>query len=250
MLKTVNASATASSRLSAFHSPCHSVLTPNSDNYSQRNMAKEPHKHNALRRPSPINPEPATSIVQSSLLCKSLYINTDDELTHSFSSFSSPESFDSDNDFLLPDSPNALTICNSEISPLLKSCETLSKNKVISPSAHSRLSPNREIQSQLDRESVSPVSSAFSSGISSNPPKKFTKKMKRPPSPDKMEKSFLKLTSVVSSHLENKTQNVISFDVTDEDDIFAKAVACQLRKVSEPKKSEIKGQIMKILYDL
>lgn len=255
MSKTVNASATAAStspsKLSAFHSPTHSVLTSDSDNYSQRNAAKEPYKYNAQRKPSPINPEPAkiTSIAHSLELCKPLYINTEDKLilTHSLSSFS-PESVDSDYDFPFPNSPDTLTTPNNEISSLLESSE-ISNNEIISPATHSRILSNRQILPQFDRES--PASSvASSSGISSNAPRRFTKKLKRASSPDKIEESFLKLTSVVSSHLESKPQNVMSFDVTDEDDIFAKSVACQLRKISEPKKSGIKGQIMKILYKL
>jgi len=66
-LRTVNASSEiASTNLStpsAFHSSSYSVTTfcsNNSDNsYSQKNMAKEPHKHNKLKRPFPINSEPA-----------------------------------------------------------------------------------------------------------------------------------------------------------------------------------------------
>jgi len=85
----------------------------------------------------------------------------------------------------------------------------------------------------------------------SNVPKRFTKKIKHESSTDnKVEASFLRLSSVVSTHLESKNKNVISPDVTDEDDIFAKLVTCQLKKILEPQKSTIKGQIMKILYDL
>ena len=69
-------------------------------------------------------------------------------------------------------------------------------------------------------------------------------------SPDKMEQSFLKLTSAVSTHLENKNPNVTLPDMTDEDDIFAKTVACQLKKILEPEKTKMKGQLMKILFDL
>lgn len=82
-LRTVNASSEiASTNLStpsAFHSSSYSVTTfcsnnsdnsnnsdiinnsnNNSDNsYSQKNMAKEPHKHNKLKRPFPINSESA-----------------------------------------------------------------------------------------------------------------------------------------------------------------------------------------------
>lgn len=54
---------------------------------------------------------------------------------------------------------------------------------------------------------------------------------------------------MVSAHLEKKSENK-SFDITDEDEIFAKAIACQLKKISEPQKSQLKGQLMKVLYNL
>ncbi|XP_071555011.1 uncharacterized protein [Temnothorax nylanderi] len=115
--------------------------------------------------------------------------------------------------------------------------ETLTKNKAISPAARSP--PNRKILSQLDRKSVLPALSLDpSSSMLSDAPNRFTKKIKRTSSPDKIEQSFLKLSSISLS------------DTSDEDDIFAKAVACQLRKMSEPQKSQLKGQIMKILYNL
>lgn len=85
--------------------------------------------------------------------------------------------------------------------------------------------------------------------MSLNSPKRFTKKIKCTSSADKLEESFFKLTSVVSSHLEKKSENK-SFDITDEDEIFAKAIACQLKKISEPQKSQLKGQLMKVLYNL
>jgi len=52
--------------------------------------------------------------------------------------------------------------------------------------------------------------------MSLNSPKRFTKKIKCTSSADKLEESFFKLTSVVSSHLEKKSENK-SFDITDEE---------------------------------
>jgi len=49
--------------------------------------------------------------------------------------------------------------------------------------------------------------------------------------------------------LENKNPNVTLPDTIDEDDIFAKTIACQLKKKTEPEKTKIKGQLMKILFD-
>ncbi|XP_019888561.1 uncharacterized protein LOC105277873 isoform X2 [Ooceraea biroi] len=120
----------------------------------------------------------------------------------------------------------------------------LKNRKLVSPLAHSKSSCKRKILSELNEESLD----------SSSPklpqlPKRLTKKTKGTSSEDRMEESFLKLTSVVSSHLENKTPNIL-YDITNEDDIFAKAVACQLKKIMEPVRSRMKGQIMKILYDL
>lgn len=43
-----------------------------------------------------------------------------------------------------------------------------------------------------------------------------------------MDESFFKLTSVVS--LRKKTQNAVTFDLTDKDNIFAKTVACRFKK--------------------
>lgn len=173
-------------------------------------------------------------------------------------------------DFLSPPSPNALTT-NDKIFLLVEYSETLSKNKEISPAAHSRSSPNRKISSQFDQETVFSASqldreSVFSasqldrelvlssldsssSRMSLNSPKKLKKKIKCTSLADKLEESFFKLTSVVSSHLEKKYGNK-SFDIIDENEIFAKAIACQLKKILEPQKSQLKGQLMKILYDL
>jgi len=165
---------------------------------------------------------------------------------YSFNSFSSSELFDSDDDFPSSYSPDALTSYKNEFSLLEEHSETFSKNqKPVSPTAHSRSSSNRKILSELNRESLD-----SSSDISSKLPKRLTKKIKGTPSEEKMEQSLLKLTSVVSSHLENKPQNISYNNVTDEDEIFAKAVACQLKKILEPEKSQLKGQIMKILYNL
>ncbi|XP_011335226.1 uncharacterized protein LOC105277873 isoform X1 [Ooceraea biroi] len=154
------------------------------------------------------------------------------------------ESFDSDDDFPLSHCPDVLGNYNTEFSLLEHSPTVLKNRKLVSPLAHSKSSCKRKILSELNEESLD----------SSSPklpqlPKRLTKKTKGTSSEDRMEESFLKLTSVVSSHLENKTPNIL-YDITNEDDIFAKAVACQLKKIMEPVRSRMKGQIMKILYDL
>lgn len=60
---------------------------------------------------------------------------------------------------------------------------------------------------------------------------------------DKVEKSFTNLSSIVSEHLLQKEK-------MHEDDSFGCIIAYQLRKIEEPRKTEIKGKIMKILFDL
>ncbi|XP_070525070.1 uncharacterized protein [Cardiocondyla obscurior] len=166
-----------------------------------------------------------------------------------FFSFSS-ESYESDDDFL---SSMDTTITNdydfSSSSQDLQTPPTFYKPNEATGLARSEMSSVSDITSETDKKSISPALSIDSSAIVTfNVPKKFKKETKHTSSADKVEESFLKLTSVVSSHFENKTQNSISFDMTDEDDIFGKTVACQLRKISEPRKSEIKGQLMKILF--
>lgn len=59
---------------------------------------------------------------------------------------------------------------------------------------------------------------------------------------DEVEKSFINLSSIVSEHFTEKKK-------MDEDDTFGCTVAYQLRKIEEPRKTEIKGKIMKVLYD-
>ncbi|KAL0107395.1 hypothetical protein PUN28_008326 [Cardiocondyla obscurior] len=166
-----------------------------------------------------------------------------------FFSFSS-ESYESDDDFL---SSMDTTITNdydfSSSSQDLQTPPTFYKPNEATGLARSEMSSVSDITSETDKKSISPALSIDSSAIvTSNVPKRFKRETKHTSSADKVEESFLKLTSVVSSHFENKTQNSISFDMTDEDDIFGKTVACQLRKISEPRKSEIKGQLMKILF--
>ncbi|KAL0107396.1 hypothetical protein PUN28_008326 [Cardiocondyla obscurior] len=160
------------------------------------------------------------------------------------------KSYESDDDFL---SSMDTTITNdydfSSSSQDLQTPPTFYKPNEATGLARSEMSSVSDITSETDKKSISPALSIDSSAIvTSNVPKRFKRETKHTSSADKVEESFLKLTSVVSSHFENKTQNSISFDMTDEDDIFGKTVACQLRKISEPRKSEIKGQLMKILF--
>ena len=60
---------------------------------------------------------------------------------------------------------------------------------------------------------------------------------------DEVEKSFLNLSSVLPHHFLEKQQ-------MDEDDFFGNIIAHQLRKIQEPKKTELKGKLMKTLYEL
>jgi len=241
-------SSCSSSISSVLLSPSHSTLSSrNINTYNpQTNMCYR-------RRSSPKHPisesRSVTSIVIYSDLCKSLHINIADELilTHC-SSFSFLElSFDSD-DFSSSHSPDVLNSDDEISSPL----ETvLIKKKEGSPTIYSRTeSPNRKtsLSVHLDHN-LSPALSS-SSSVMSNLPKRSIKKIKHESSTDnKVEESFLRLSSAVSTHLESKNKNVISPDFTDEDDIFGKLVTCQLKKILEPQKNKIKRQIMKILYD-
>jgi len=204
------------------------------------------------RRSSPKHPVSesgsVTSIVIYSDLCKPLHINIADELilTHCFSFSSLELSLDSNDDFSPSHSPDILNSDDEISSPL----ETvLIKRKEVSPAIYSKTkSPNRKAV-HLDHN-LSPALSS-SSSVMSNLPRRSTKKIKHESSTDnKIEESFLKLSSAVSTHLESKNKNVISPDVTDKDDIFGKLVTCQLKKILEPQKSKIKGQITKILYEL
>lgn len=166
------------------------------------------------------------------------------------SSFSSSESFNSNDDF--PSSYSLDVFNNNEIlfSPS-EHTETLDRESVSSTFSFgfswlfvTNMSSKPIKRLSLDWESVSPTLSLdSSSNMPSKPSKRFTKKMKcTSPADDKVEESFLKLTSVVSLHLENKTE--------DDDEIFAKAVACRLKKILELEKTKVKGQIMKILCNL
>jgi len=84
-----------------------------------------------------------------------------------------------------------------------------------------------------------------------NIPTKLAKKVKRKfTTNDEIEDCFVKLTSAVTTHFEKKNQNTIPSEVLDEEDIFGKTVAYQLKKIAEPEKTKIKGQIIKILYNL
>lgn len=58
---------------------------------------------------------------------------------------------------------------------------------------------------------------------------------------DEVEKSFINLSSIISQHFVDKKM--------DEDDVFGSTIAYQLRKIEEPRKTELKGKIMKILYE-
>ncbi|KAL6256794.1 hypothetical protein P5V15_011733 [Pogonomyrmex californicus] len=60
---------------------------------------------------------------------------------------------------------------------------------------------------------------------------------------NEIEKSFINLSSIVTQYLLEKQK-------MDEDDFFSHTVAYQLRKIEELRKSELKGKIMKILYEL
>lgn len=117
------------------------------------------------------------------------------------------------------------------------------KRKIVS--AHSKLaSPKRETLSVIDYNTSSAASSKSSSSMSDiskeknfKVSNKFQRKIKQEsPTNDKMEESFLKLASVVSTHLESKKSNELPSDFTDEDDIFAKIIACQLKKFQNHKK--------------
>ncbi|XP_039305574.1 uncharacterized protein LOC120357860, partial [Solenopsis invicta] len=59
---------------------------------------------------------------------------------------------------------------------------------------------------------------------------------------DKVDKSFMNLSSVMSQHFSGKQK-------MDEDDVFGSTIAFQLRKIEEPRKTQLKGKIMKILYE-
>ncbi|GAB1861518.1 MADF domain-containing protein [Camponotus japonicus] len=60
---------------------------------------------------------------------------------------------------------------------------------------------------------------------------------------DEIEKSLVNLSSIVS-------RNYLEKQKMDEDDYFSQTIAHELRKRKEPKKMELKGKIMKILYEL
>lgn len=59
---------------------------------------------------------------------------------------------------------------------------------------------------------------------------------------EEIDKSFINLSSIVSQHLLEKKK-------MDEDDFFGCTVACQLWKI-ELRKTELKGKIMKTLYEI
>lgn len=60
---------------------------------------------------------------------------------------------------------------------------------------------------------------------------------------DEIEKSLVNVSSIIS-------QNYLEKQKMDEDDFFSQTIAHELRKRKEPKKMELKGKIMKILYEL
>jgi len=62
------------------------------------------------------------------------------------------------------------------------------------------------------------------------------------PEIDEVDKTFINLSSIVSKHFLDKKK-------MDEDDSFGCTIAHQLRKIDEPRKTELKGKIMKILYE-
>jgi len=60
---------------------------------------------------------------------------------------------------------------------------------------------------------------------------------------DEIEKSLVNLSSIIS-------QNYLEKQKMDEDDFFSHTIAHELHKRKEPKKMELKGKFMKILYEL
>jgi len=62
------------------------------------------------------------------------------------------------------------------------------------------------------------------------------------PEIDEVDKTFINLSSIVSEHFLDKRK-------IDEDDNFGCTIVHQLRKIDEPRKTELKGKIMKILHE-
>lgn len=267
ILKTGFTPAMEVSRSSSIHSRCSDFLS-HSHNIdipaSQKNIYNQ-------RKACTINPISAeeTSIVKH-LKLYNFFIdeNSTDEsiLTHFTFSFSSSETSLDSNEFPALHSSNELYSDNETVSSVEFS-HTL-KQKGVSPVTNLKIvSPNREIVSPTQCKKRNTLSSSLpvdspsskianSAALSahsslSNIPTKLAKKVKlKSTAGDEMEDSFVKLTSAVSTHFEKKNQNTISSEVLDEEDIFGKTVAFQLKKIAEPEKTKIKGQIMKILYNL
>jgi len=124
-----------------------------------------------------------------------IYITNELTLTRSSSSLSA-EPLDID------DFSRSLEVSNNEtelFSPF-ESSEIFNRKRKVSIG----------VQSQLTEicKSDSSSSASVDSSSSSHLPIRLKKKMRRK-SPDKMEESFFKLTSAVSTHLENKNPNVV-----------------------------------------
>ncbi|XP_024884730.1 uncharacterized protein LOC112462895 [Temnothorax curvispinosus] len=263
MLKTGFTPAMEVSRSSLIHSCCSDFL-PHSHNIdipaSQKNICNQ-------RKTCTINPISAeeTSTVKHLEL---YYENTVHESILAHLTFSSSEtSLDSNNEFSALRSPDELYNDKETVS-LVEFSQTLKQKKVLPVTNLKIVSPNREIVSPTQCKNRNTLSSSLlvdspskianSAALSvhsslSNIPTKLAKKVKRKSTADdKIDDSFVKLTSAVTTHFEKKNQNTIPSEVLqlDEENIFGKTVACQLKKIAEPEKTKIKGQIMKMLYNL
>lgn len=214
MLKTGFTPAMEVSRSSSIHSRCsdflfrsHNIDTP----ASQTNICNQ-------RKACTINPISAeeTNTVKHLEL---YYENTVHEsiLTHLTSS-SSETSLDNNNEF----------------SALRSSDELYSDKETVS-----------SVELLVDSPPKIANSAALSVHSSlSNIPTKLAKKVKRKSTAnDEIDNSFVKLTSAVTAHFEKKNQSTIPSEVLqlDEEDIFGKTVAYQLKKIAEPEKTKIKG---------
>ncbi|XP_024892941.1 uncharacterized protein LOC112468123 isoform X2 [Temnothorax curvispinosus] len=176
-------------------------------------------------------------------------------------------SLDSNNEFSALRSPDELYSDKETVSSVEFS-QTLKQKEVLPVTNLKIVSPNREIVSPTQCKNRNTLSSSLlvdspskianSAALSvhsslSNIPTKLAKKVKRKSTADdEIDDSLVKLTSAVTTYFEKKNQNTIPSEVLqlDEEDIFGKTVACQLKKIAEPEKTKMKGQIMKILYNL
>ncbi|XP_024892940.1 uncharacterized protein LOC112468123 isoform X1 [Temnothorax curvispinosus] len=263
MLKSGFTPAMEVSRSSSIHSRCSDFL-PHSHNIdilaSQKNICNQ-------RKACTINPISAeeTSTVKHLEL---YYENTVHESILTHLTFSSSEtSLDSNNEFSALRSPDELYSDKETVSSVEFS-QTLKQKEVLPVTNLKIVSPNREIVSPTQCKNRNTLSSSLlvdspskianSAALSvhsslSNIPTKLAKKVKRKSTADdEIDDSLVKLTSAVTTYFEKKNQNTIPSEVLqlDEEDIFGKTVACQLKKIAEPEKTKMKGQIMKILYNL